>query len=134
MSASAALQAALHQRLTADASLTALIGPARIHDRTPAAAEFPYVTFGQTASDDWSTGSEQGEAHFIRLHAWSRMPGRKEALAIAEACQDAIQSTPLSLSGHRLVLLRRTSLEAAYDVALRGFRATLTFEALTEAL
>jgi hypothetical protein len=133
MSAAAALQAAIHVRLSNDAALTGLIGPGRVHDRVPAEEAFPYISFGASGCEDWSSGTEAGEQHFVRIHAWSRQPGRKEALALADATAAAIESAGLALAGHRLVLLRRIGLEAAYDPALRGFRATLTFEALTEA-
>jgi hypothetical protein len=134
MMAAAALQAAIHTRLTNDAALTTLVGGSRIHDRTPASETFPYLTFGAAQSNDWSTATEAGDEHFVRLHVWSRQQGRKQAMDIAEAAANALEGVALTLNGHRLVLLRRVALDAGYDAAFRGYRATLSYEALTEAL
>jgi Protein of unknown function (DUF3168) len=134
MMASAALQAAMHSRLAADAGLTVLIGGSRIYDRTPANEVFPYLTFGAAQSDDWSTATEAGDEHFVRLNIWSRQQGRKQAMDIAEAAANALEGSGLTLTGHRLVLLRRVALDAGYDASFRGYRATLSYEALTEAL
>jgi hypothetical protein len=134
MTAAAALQAAIHARLTSDSALTALLGGAKIHDHVPANEAFPYVTFGPAASFDWSTGSEKGDEHLVTLQVWSRQQGKKQALDIAAAVVARLENAALTLTGHRLTLMRFAGLEAAYDTALRGFRATLRFEALTESL
>jgi hypothetical protein len=132
MSAAAALQAAVHARLTAHAPLTTLLNGPHIYDRTPPELAFPYVTFGAAATFDWSTGTEKGEEHQFSLNIWSRQSGKKQALDIAAAIVAAIEQAGLTPVGHRLTLMRFAGLDAAYDTGLRGFRATLRFEALTE--
>jgi Protein of unknown function (DUF3168) len=130
--AAAALQGAIHTVLSTDPALLALLGGPHIHDRTPANAAFPYVTFGPAATYDWSTGTEKGDEHLMQLQVWSKQAGKKQALEIAAAIVAALEQAVPVLDGHRLTLLRFAGLDAAYDTALRGFRATLRFEALTE--
>lgn len=132
MMATAALQAAIHARLIADANVTALLSGPKVHDRTPPDESFPYVTFGNTVSQDWSTGTERGDEHLIVLNVWSRHQGKKQVLDIAGALITSLDTATLIPVGHRLVLLRAIGMNANYDTSLRGYRATVRFEALTE--
>jgi Protein of unknown function (DUF3168) len=132
MIAAAALQAAIHARLIADTTVTTLLGGPKVHDRTPPEEVFPYVTFGVAASQDWSTGTERGDEHLIILNAWSRQQGKKQVLDIAGAVITSLETAALTPAGHRVVLLRAIGVDANYDTALRGYRATMRFEALTE--
>src|SRR2546421_9702038 len=47
--ASAALRAAIHNALVADAPLSALLGGPRVYDEPPKSVAFPYVTLGRDA-------------------------------------------------------------------------------------
>ena len=134
MIAAAALQAAIHSRLVGDTSVTALLGGPKVHDRTPPDEAFPYVTFGAAASQDWSTGTERGDDHLIILNVWSRGQGKKQVLDIAGAIIASLETATLAPAGHRVVLLRLIGMDANYDTGLRGYRATLRFEALTEVI
>ena len=134
MIAAAALQAAIHGRLVGDTAVTTLLGSQKVHDRTPPEEAFPYVTFGPAASQDWSTNTERGDDHLIILNIWSRSQGKKQVLDIAGAVVASLETATLTPAGHRLVLLRLTGMDANYDTGLRGYRARLRFEALTEVL
>lgn len=134
MMAAAALQAAIYAKLSADPTITALIGGPKIYERTPNDETFPYVTFGASASQDWSTGTEQGDEHQIILNVWSRLPSKKQALDISNAIKASLEAGIMSLAGHRLILFRTTGVEAAYEKSFRGYRATLRFEAFTEVI
>ena len=134
MIAAAALQAAIHARLIGDTSVIALLGGPKVHDRTPPDEAFPYVTFGAAASQDWSTGTERGDDHLIILNIWSRQQGKKQVLDIAGAVIGSLETAALAPAGHRVVLLRLIGMDANYDSGLRGYRARLRFEALTEVL
>ena len=75
--ASVALRAAIHDALTADAALTALLGRPEIYDEPPASASFPYVTLGEARVTDFSTGERArrgASAHAARLVAPGRPP------------------------------------------------------------
>jgi hypothetical protein len=134
MIAAAALQAAIHARLIADTAVTTLLGGPKVHDRTPPEEAFPYVTFGAVASQDWSTGTERGDDHLIIINVWSRQQGKKQVLDIAGAIIASLETAALAPAGHRVILLRLIGMDASFDTALRGYRATIRFEALTEAL
>ncbi len=134
MIAAAALQAAIHARLIGDTSVTTLLGGPKVHDRTPPEEAFPYVTFGAAASQDWSTGTERGDDHLIIINVWSRSQGKKQVLDIAGAVIASLETAALAPAGHRVVLLRLMGMDANYDSGLRGYRATVRFEALTEVL
>ena len=131
-SASWALQQAIFATLTADAPLLALLGAPRLYDDVPQAADFPYLTFGQSLDRDWSTGTEPGNEHTLTLHVWSQARGKKETHEIIDALRTALHDQPLSLTGHRLVNLRVTELSAARDKDSQLTRVTLRLRAVTE--
>ncbi len=95
--AAAALRAAIHDALSGDGTLTALLGGARVYDEPPKSAAFPYVTLGEARITDFSTGTEPGEEHALTLHAWSRQGGHREAHLIAGALLQALDDAPLTL-------------------------------------
>ena len=95
-------------------------------------SEFPYMTFGQTAERDWSTGTEPGLEHTITLHVWSRGRGRKEADEVMAAAQSALHDAALSLTGHRLVNLRHEFSDARRDPDGESFHGISRYRAVTE--
>ncbi len=130
--AAAALRAAIHDALVADASLTSLLGGPKVYDEVPKAAAFPYVTLGETRVADWSTATDAGEEHQLTLHAWSRQGGHREAHVIAGALLQALDDAPLTLADHRLVNLRFALADVRREADGRTYRAVLRFRAVTE--
>ncbi len=130
--AAAALRAAIHDALVADAPLTALLGGPRIYDEPPASVVFPYVTLGEARVADWSTGSERGEEHQLVLHAWSRQGGHKEAHLVAGALLQALDDAPLTLTDHRLVNMRFALADVRREADGRTYHALVRFRAVTE--
>ena len=130
--ASAALRAAVHDALAADAALTALLGGAKIYDEPPRAAAFPYVTLGETRIADYSTGSETGEEHQLTLHAWSRQGGHREAHLIAGALLAALDEAPLPLADNHLVNFRFSVADVRREADGRTYHALVRFRAVTE--
>jgi hypothetical protein len=131
-SAAAALRAAIHDALVADAGLTSLLGGARVYDEPPAAAAFPYVTLGEARIADFSTGTERGEEHQLTLHAWSRQGGHKQAHLIAGAMLQALDDVPLTLDDHRLVNFRFALADVRREADGRTYHALVRFRAVTE--
>ncbi len=129
-----ALRKAIHATLSADATLTALIGAGQVHDEAPREARPPYVTFGDPQTRDWSTTTDHGMEHFIVLNAWSAQRGSREALAIADRVRALIDDQPLMLDGHHLVSIRFVQLETRRENNARFTRASLRFRATTEPL
>jgi hypothetical protein len=131
-SSSAALRAAIHEALSADGALNALLGGAKIYDEPPREAVFPYVTLGETRVSDFSTGTESGEEHQITLHGWSRQGGHREAHMISGALLQALDDAPLTLTDHRLVNLRFSVADVRREADGRTYHALVRFRAMTE--
>lgn len=134
MSAAWALQQSIFMALSGNATVTGLLGGARIFDDVPRGAQFPYVTFGQSMMRDFSTGSEEGREHVVTLHVWSRAAGRKEAHEIIDALREALHDASLTLTGHRLVNLRYELSEARRDPDGETYQGIVRYRAVTEPL
>jgi hypothetical protein len=131
-SASAALRAAIHDALSSDGALAALLGGAKVYDEPPSGAAFPYVTLGEARVSDFSTATEPGEEHQLTLHAWSRNGGHREAHLIAGALLQALDDAPLALADHRLVNLRFATADVRREADGRTYHALVRFRAMTE--
>ena len=132
--AAAALRAAIHDALAADAPLAALLGGAKVYDEPPKGAAFPYVTLGEARVADFSAGAERGEEHRLTLHGWSRQGGHREAHLIAGALLQALDDAPLALTDHRLVNLRFALADVRRESDGRTYHALVRFRAVTEPL
>jgi hypothetical protein len=126
------LQLAIHQKLNTLPAVLALLGGAHIWDHVPRGASFPYVTFGITSEQDWSTGTEDGGEHILTLHIWSRAAGRHEVDEIADTIRSALHDQPLGLTGHRLVNLRHEFSDARRDAEKELYHGVLRLRAVTE--
>ena len=131
-SSSAALRAAIHDALSTDGALNALLGGSKIYDEPPRAEVFPYVTLGEARVSDFSTGTEPGEEHQITLHAWSRQGGHREAHLISGALLQALDDAPLTLADHKLVNLRFSVADVRREADGRTYHALVRFRAMTE--
>jgi hypothetical protein len=132
-SAILALRAAIQARLAADAPLTGLIGPGRVHDEAPRAAKGVYVVHGDVDARDWSTGSDSGCEQEVTLVVWAGESGSSRlALEAAAAIVESLDHAPLALSGHSLVNLTWQSTELARDARTGLAFVTARFRAVTE--
>ena len=118
--------------MSADASLIAKLGGARIYDEAPRGVAAPYLQFGDVSSRDWSTTSDAGAEHVLHLHVWSMQQGLKEALEIAADAQRILDDSALTLGGHRLVSIQYVSTESRREQSGRFARISLRFRAVTE--
>lgn len=132
VAAATALRAAVHDALTSDTPLTAVLGGPRIYDEPTATSAFPYVTLGEMRIADFSAGDETGLEHQLTLHGWSRQGGHREAHAIAGALLQALDDAPLSLVGHRLVNFRFATADVRREADGRTYHAVVRFRAVTE--
>ncbi len=130
--AAAALRAAVHDALAADAALTSALGGPKIYDEPPRAAAFPYVTLGEARIADYSTGDTSGQEHQLTLHAWSRQGGHRQAHIIAGALLQALDDAPLTLTDHRLINLRFAVADVRREADGRTYHARVAFRAVTE--
>ncbi len=127
-----ALQQAVFALLSADAGLAAQLGGARVYDHVPRATDAPYVHLGEMTMRDFSTASETSAEIRFSIVAWSREPGRAQALAVAQTVIALLHDQPLALDGHLLINLRHTATETTRGDATGGRRALARFRAVTE--
>lgn len=124
---SAALQAAIFQRLKSDAALAALVGDA-VHDAPPAGA-LPdiLVTLGPEDVRARSDATGAGAWHDFTVSVVTTQAGFQRAKQAAAAVSDALEDAPLALSRGHLAGLRFRRARARRDGALR--RIDLSFRA-----
>jgi hypothetical protein len=130
--AAAALRAAIHDALVANAGLVSLLGGPRIHDEPPQTPAFPYVTLGEARIEDFSGDDEPAQEHRLILHAWSRQGGHREAHLIAGALLQALDDAALAPVGHHLVNLRFSVADIRREADGRTYHALVRFRAVTE--
>lgn len=128
---SAALQAAVFQRLSGDVTLSTLTG-GQIHDSLPQGTLPPlYVTLGAETARDASDGSGDGAWHDFTVAVITDEAGFSSAKEAAAAASDALHEADLVLSRGRLVSLRFHKARARREKGgLR--RVEMTFRARVE--
>ena len=136
LSASWALQQAMHAALIANAPLAAFVSD-RIYDRPPPDVAFPFVTLGDmevsAADSGEGVGADAGAAHRLTLSVWSRENGRREAKEIMSAIYEVLHNAALSLPGHTLVSLQFERGSIGFAGEAEAVRGQLRFRAYTEA-
>lgn len=131
-SAGASLQAAVVSALAADATLTSLLRGPKVYDAPPPGAAMPYVTIGQSAERDWSTGSEEGREHTLTLLVWSNARGRGETHDLMGHLRRVLHDAALPVAGWHLVALRHELSELRRDSDGEVWRGLVRLRAVTE--
>lgn len=132
MSAAPTLQKAIHQRLSEDAELTALIGADGVCDRLLDKQRMPLVVIEAIDSRDLSTSTDQGEEHWLTLVAWSKGGGHLEVQTIAARVRALLDNADLTLGGFHLVSLLHRSTRIAREGSKPIHKAEMRFRAVTE--
>ena len=130
--ASWALQRKIYQALRNSSELSSLLGGDRIYSQAPPAAQFPFITLGQTVNLDWSTGTDEGAEHSLTLHVWSRADGAREVHEILEMIRTVLHDQLLALEDHYLVNLRHEFMEARLDPDGETMHGIVRYHAVTE--
>lgn len=107
------LQKALYAKLTADATLMALI--TGVYDAVPTNTAFPYIVLGEAAVRDWSSTTTTGGAYSLTFRIFSRDGGKKQVLAIMERVHGLLHMGALSVTGHTSVSMRYESSETRLE-------------------
>jgi len=125
----AALQAAVYQRLMEDATLSALAGGA-IYDAVPP-GPLPdlYVTLGAEDVRDRSDGTGAGALHRFTVSVVTGAAGFQAAKAVAAAISDALAGADLGLARGRLVAIWFQRARARREGVGNLRRIDLTFRA-----
>lgn len=126
----AALQAAIFERLAADAALGALVNGA-IFDAPPAGRLPPlWVSLGAEEARDRSDATGAGAEHRLTISVVGEATGFAQAKAAAAAISDALVDADLTLARGRLVGLRFQRAQARQSGT--GRRIDLVFRARVE--
>ena len=131
-SAGLELQKSIFSALTSSPAVTGLLGGAHVFDDVPSGAAYPYLTIGESAARDWSTGTEPGDEHILTLHVWSRAAGRMEAHEIMGAVRAALHDVPLTVAGYRLINLRHEFSDARREPDGETYHGVVRYRAVTE--
>lgn len=131
------LQKAVFAALSADAALTAKLGPDRLFDEPPhgAAADAsraPYIALGEESVEPWFDKSDRGAVHDFALSIVARRRGYSDAKQIAGLVCDALDAADLALDRGRVVRLQFLSAEFVRDGQGTRRRAELRFRAVLE--
>jgi len=132
-----AMLAAIHQRLSGDAALSALLGGAAIHDRRLTRPAAPYLLVGPLEVRDYAAdGDAAGEAGaaceiFFSLEAWSA-EGRRQAGEIAERARFLLHRADLPLESRTLIDLQCRATASRREPKTPLFCGELRFRAVVE--
>ena len=124
-----ALQAAIHARLTEDATLMAMIGVGSVFDRRATGKPMPYLVVSEITTRDFAPGTEE---HDIKIEVWSDAGGRKQSQDIATRVKMLLDDESLSLNGFALVNLLHRSTRSRREPKTRTQVAEMVFRAVTE--
>lgn len=98
MSAEAELQRAIVATLRAASPVAGFVG-ARVFDRVPADAAYPFVHIGETQAIEDDTDCGGSVEIFVTLHVWSNAVGAVQARQVASAVRAALHRQALTLQG-----------------------------------
>lgn len=129
----AALQAAVYQRLIADAALQALVGDAVYDAVPPGTATGTYVSLGPEDVRDASDKTGDGAMHDFVVSVITDEAGFATAKAVAAAVSDALVDAQLVLARGALVALWFLRGQARRVEKGGTRRIDLTFRARVEA-
>lgn len=129
---SAALQAAVYQRLAADQDLIALTGGA-IHDQMPSGpVDGTFVTLGPEEVRDLSDQTHAGAEHRFSVSVVSDAAGFQTAKTVAGRISDVLVDAMPALERGRLVSLRFVAARARRVRSGQTRRIDLSFRAIVE--
>jgi hypothetical protein len=124
-----ALQAAIHARLSDDATLTAVIGAGAVFDRRMTGKPMPYLVLSEIVTSEFAPGTEE---HIVRIEAWSDTGGRKQSQDVAARTRALLDGATLTLTGYALVNLAHQRTTARRELKTRAQVAEMLFRAVTE--
>jgi len=127
------LQKALVAKLTADPTITGMVGT-RVYDAVPMDATKPYVSFGPFQMLPEHGDCLDGGETFIQLDAWARGPDTVEAKRLGAAIAICLDETALTLDNNRLVLLEIDQTQYLRDPDGITAHCVVSLRALTDPL
>lgn len=95
-------QAALYDRLSNDAALTAKV--TGVFDHVPEGQAYPYVAIGQDTATPEDTFTSVGQQVTTTIHSWSQYKGYKEVKEVHSLILTAM-TAPLAVNGWTCMFL-----------------------------
>lgn len=96
------VQDAIHDRLTGDVTLAALI-PGGVRDHAPKGTAYPYIAIGDATERPFRTFGRGGHEAVFTLDVWGEKRGFKDLQAIVDRATTILEATPLVVAGHAFV-------------------------------
>lgn len=132
MSAELAIQKAVVAALKAAAPVSALVG-ARVFDRVPPDAAYPYVNVGEIQLLPEDTDCGESAEVFVTIHVWSNTPGAVQARDLAAKVRAALHRQALTLDDpHVLTEGEITDVRVFADPNPTLTHGVITYRALVE--
>jgi len=136
MKLSLSLQRALLTHLLAYQPLTEALDGPHVHDAPPhpssGARPDTYLVIGDESISAFSTQTTSGSEHEIVLSIWSAVRGYAALKSAMAALYDALEETPLTLTGGTVVSLRFLAARTSREARGRLRRADCRFRLLVE--
>lgn len=126
------LQKALYATLVANSDVITSLGGARLYDEVPAAALYPYVTFGSATTIPLGEDGKGSAEHKVTLDVWSQRRGSGQAKQVLSALAAALEEESLTLAGAVLVDLQVTKITCDWDQEDLLTRGNLVLRAVTQ--
>lgn len=84
-------------------ALTAALAPVPVVDQAGPNQQYPYVTIGESVSDQDDTLGEEGAGIEMTVHVWSRQNGMQETQQLMAAAKAALHRQRLAAAGFQWV-------------------------------
>ncbi|TDK37239.1 DUF3168 domain-containing protein [Rhizobium deserti] len=130
--AAKALLKALHQRLSGDPALSAIIGPDGVRDRLLPRPQLPAITFGDLDTRDYSTDGDGRAEHLLTLEIWSDGEGRRQGQETAGLVHDLLHDVSFDLGSVVLVSLLVTGMRSRREPKTKFYLVEMRLRAVTE--
>lgn len=137
LDASYAIRAAIRTALLANTTLSAALAGQKVVDLAPSSHPTPYISL-ETTSDDFSTGTEDGQEFSIDVHVWhqpsSQTPESATTRDLMTEARKTLHTAALPLaSPYNLILLRVTNMVGPFrDPDGATLHGVLTVRALVD--
>ena len=134
------LQKAIDATLIADSTLLALLGTGTsasiVANPVQSNPVFPYISFGESISNEWTTKTKNGAETTIDLHVFSQTGDQEQCAAILDRIHTLLHFADLTVSGNSLVFIIWDSFSTSMvdDTDERiTFHGIIRFRAITQA-
>lgn len=125
-----ALQEAVYQELSSDATLLALIPG--IFQHVPQETALPYAVIVPQGTEDWSTSTKEGQQVQILVQMYMREAGSKKILEATQRVRELLHEMALSVTDFVLVSLRVEDADIMLGADGLTYQATLHLKALMQ--